>query len=234
MQKTEKFTYTRNFIIILNIFQTEIILLTYINEGPSKHFIKGGNTMDKRPTDADIIELLFARDERALNMTDKKYGKYLFAVAFNILHDRLDCEECRNDTYLDTWNAIPPARPASLKAFLTRIIHCKAVNRYNHKRAGKRIPSEMTVSIEELHAALESGEETVQIHQAEELGQLIEDFLKKAPERQRHIFIERYYMAQSAENIARELGLTVWSIYKELDKIKENLRSYLAENEVYV
>ncbi len=188
----------------------------------------------ERKKDEQIIELYFARDEQAIRLTDEKYGKYLFAVAYNILGDRLDCEECRNDTYLDTWNAIPPSRPASLKAFLTRIIHCKALNRYKKKNAVKRIPSELTISVDELHAALESGEDIARVYDAEEIGRLIEEFLRSSTERRRHIFIERYYMAQPAEAIARELGLTVWSVYKELDKTREALRAYLAENEVYV
>ncbi len=184
--------------------------------------------------EARLIELFFARDERALELTDEKYGKYLLAVAYGILGDRLDCEECRNDTYLDAWNAIPPARPHSLKAFLTRVIRCKAVNRYRQKRAGKRIPSELTVSIDELHAALESGEDVTRTDDAEALGALIEAFLRKTPERARHMFIERYYMAAPAETIARELGVSVWTVYKELEKTREALRSYLKENEVYV
>ncbi len=190
--------------------------------------------MDKRPGDAEIIELYFVRDEKAIKLTDKKYGAYLFTVAFNILGDRLDCEECRNDTYLDTWNAIPPHRPLSLKAFLTRIIRCRAVNRYKQKNSKKRIPSELTVSVDELYAALESGEDVAACRDAEQLGALIESFLRSIPERQRHIFIERYYMASSADAIARELSLSVWTVYKELDKTREALRAYLAENEVYV
>ncbi len=50
--------------------------------------------------DEEIVRLYFDRDEAAIRETDRKYGKFLFGIAYNILHDRLDCEECRNDTYL--------------------------------------------------------------------------------------------------------------------------------------
>lgn len=72
--------------------------------------------------DKRIIELYWDRDETAIQETDNKYGKFLFKIAYNILNDRCDCEECQNDTYLGIWNAIPPTRPAVFPAFITQIM----------------------------------------------------------------------------------------------------------------
>ena len=58
--------------------------------------------------DEQIIEMYWRRDDRAISETDKKYGQFLYNISYNILHDHLDCEECKNDTYLGVWNAIPP------------------------------------------------------------------------------------------------------------------------------
>ena len=57
-------------------------------------------------TDDEIVDMYWARNEKAIDHTDKKYGKYLFSIAYNILAQELDCEECVNDTYLNTQNAI--------------------------------------------------------------------------------------------------------------------------------
>lgn len=51
--------------------------------------------------DEQIIEMYWQKDEMAIQETDKKYGRFLFGIAYNIPHNRLDCEECKNDTYLD-------------------------------------------------------------------------------------------------------------------------------------
>ncbi len=69
---------------------------------------------DPSPILADeaIIALYFDRNENAICETDKKYGKYLFTIANNIVNNLQDSEECLNDTYLKTWNAIPPAKPS--------------------------------------------------------------------------------------------------------------------------
>ena len=47
--------------------------------------------------DEALVALFYDRDERAIRETDNKYGKYLYVIAYNIVHDRLDCEECLND-----------------------------------------------------------------------------------------------------------------------------------------
>ena len=84
-------------------------------------------------SDERIIELYFLRDERAIQVTDEVYGAMLYRIAYNVLHDDLDCEECKNDTYLGVWNAIPPERPQKFPAYLTQIIKRIAINRYKEK-----------------------------------------------------------------------------------------------------
>ena len=86
-------------------------------------------------SDDTIIELFWERDERAISETDLKYGNYLFAIAFNILKNREDGEECLNDTYLGAWNAIPPERPGSLGAWLSAVTRRLALSRYQYKTA---------------------------------------------------------------------------------------------------
>ncbi len=184
--------------------------------------------------DFEITELYFARDERAIRETDEKYGALIFSVAYGILGDAPDSEECRNDALLSLWNAIPPERPRSLRAYALQIVRRIALDRYKQKRRKKRIPSELTVSMEELHAALESGSETADNSDAEHLRELINSFVRALPERRRYIFVERYYAASKPEKIAKDLGLSQRTVYTEIDRIKESLRSYLSENEVYL
>ena len=105
----------------------------------------------RTPMDDDkIVELYWERDEKAIEETDFKYKKYLFSIAYNVVHDRLDCEECLNDTDLGAWNAIPPTKPSVLKAFLTTITRRIAIKCYHSNMRQNVIPSEMTVSLSEL------------------------------------------------------------------------------------
>ena len=128
--------------------------------------------------DEQIIELYWQREERAIKETDVKYGQFLFRIAYNILHDRSDSEECQNDTYLGIWNAIPPTRPVVFPAFITQIMRRTAIDRYKEKTSKKRIPSELTVSLEELDNTLHSSESVCSECEAKELGKIISDYLR--------------------------------------------------------
>lgn len=182
-------------------------------------------------TDERIIELYFLRDESAISVTDEVYGSMLYRIAYNILHDSLDCEECKNDTYLGVWNAIPPERPRYFPAFITQIMKRIAINRYKEKNAKKRIPSEFTESIDELASTLPDNSDE---YGAREIGKLISDYVYSLPERRQFIFIGRYYMARTPQSLADELSVGIATVYRELEKIREGLREYLERNGVYI
>lgn len=88
--------------------------------------------------DKQILDLYWERSEAAISETSKKYGKYCRYIAFNILHNDEDSEECVNDTYLRAWNSIPPNRPSVLKTFLGKITRNLSLDRYELLNAKKR------------------------------------------------------------------------------------------------
>ncbi len=179
--------------------------------------------------DSQIIDLYFARDERAITETDRAYGSRLFRVSYNILGDRLDCEECRNDTYAAAWNSMPPTRPAVLPAFLTEIIRRISINRYKEKSRAKRIPSALTLSLEENEHEIPDTNSN-----SEDIGALIGEYLKTLTEERRYIFIERFYMSESVEKIAREAEMSAPTVYRAINTMRSDLRLYLKENGVFI
>ena len=183
--------------------------------------------------DEKIIALYWDRDEKAIEETDFKYRKYLFSVAYNLLCDRLDCEECLNDTYLGAWNAMPPSRPDVLKAFLTTIARRNAIKRYHRNQKKSAVPSEMTVSLSELEAFVAGDEDVGAGFDAERLGHVISDFVRSLPDRRRFIFMSRYYLAEPIDTIAKDLSLSRSMINKELASIRNALRERL-ESEGYL
>ncbi len=182
--------------------------------------------------DAQIIELYFQRDERAIEETDHKYGAFLYRIAHNILHDRSDSEECQNDTYLKVWNTVPPTRPLVFPSFIAQIMRNIAINRYKRNMNKKHIPSELTVSMDDLEECLcnESSAETEYL--SKELGCLINGFMETLSDRRQYIFVGRFYMADTLEAIASELGVNCSTVHRELKKIKQELKVYLKRNGV--
>jgi len=180
-------------------------------------------------SDEKIIDLYWQRDEAAIKQTDLKYRNYLYTVAYNIVHDDLDCEECLNDTYLGAWNAMPPERPGILKAFLTTIMRRIAINRYNHNNRQKRVPSELTHALSELEDVLSEKESSIDDGQ---LGQILTRFIMTLSTRQRYIFMGRYYTAESIDVIANTLSVSRSTVNKEIAVIKRDLKNML-ESEGY-
>jgi RNA polymerase sigma-70 factor (ECF subfamily) len=202
--------------------------------------IKKGGSMSKCEkqeaviADEQIVELYWRREENAIRETDKKYGRYLFKVAHNILLDREDSEECKNDAYLEAWNSIPPTRPRTLGSFMTQIVRCIALDRYKAKTTKKRIPSELFVSMEDLSYILADGDFAETEYMAKEVGKMINAYVKGLTEKEQYIFVSRYYVAEKVEDIARELGVSQPTVYRELEHIKNGLREYLEREGVYV
>ena len=93
--------------------------------------------------DEKILDLYFARDERAVAETDRKYGRYCFTLANSILRNDQDAEETVSDTYLKAWNAIPPKRPGIFRLFLAKITRNLAFSRWRQYSAEKRGGGEM-------------------------------------------------------------------------------------------
>ena len=185
-------------------------------------------------TDKQIIDLYWHRDESAIEETDKKYGRALFRIAYNLLSDRMDCEECKNDTYVRVWNSIPPTRPRVLPAYLTEIMRRVAINKYKQKTSQRRVPSELTVSMDELRDSLQNEASPVSERDAAEIGKVINAFLREIPERRRYIFIERFYLAEPVEEIATELSVSVATVYREIERIRKDLKVYLERNDIYI
>ena len=185
-------------------------------------------------SDEEIIELYWQRNESAIAETDNKYGELLFKIAYNILNDKSDSEECQNDTYLDVWNAIPPTRPRVFLAFIAKVARRNSIDLYRKKSNKKAIPSEFKTSIEELEYCLEANDKIDEELRIRELAVLINRYLRTLNEKQRFIFVGRYYFSSSIEEIARQVGTTPSNIYKSLEKIKKGLKLYLESNGVSV
>ena len=158
--------------------------------------------------DAQIIELFFARSEDAISELDMKYGKLCHKLADNILASAQDAEECVNDAYLSTWNAIPPQRPESLPAFVGTPVRRCSITRYRANTAMKR-NSHYDMCMEELETFLASPQQAMEEHYAaRELAAAIERFLDTQSKENRVLFMRRYWYADSFAEIGKLLGIT--------------------------
>ena len=152
--------------------------------------------------DLQIIELYFERNENAIKETDAKYGKLCFRVADNILKNNEDSEECVSDTYLSTWNQIPPTRPNNFMAFLCKITRNLSLKRMKFLTAAKRT-SMATVSFSEIEGYVSDDQLSKGIDEVE-LGMIFGKFLRTETRDARNVFIRRYWFFDSVSEIAAQ------------------------------
>ena len=178
-------------------------------------------------SDEAIVELYWARDEAAIKHTDIKYRSYLLKTAYNILQDMQDSEECLNDTYLDTWNAIPPERPRVLQAFIGRITRNLAIDRYRAKHRKKAVPPCFIASLEDLQGWALEDDDYASKQEAQILADVISAWLRTLDERKRYVFFARYYDAQTTQDIAQVLGVARSTVNADIAFIKKSLKQAL-------
>lgn len=177
--------------------------------------------------DEAIIKLYFARNERAVQETDKKYGRYCFTLADAILHNRQDSEETVSDTYLKTWNAIPPKKPEVLKLFLAKITRNLAFTRWRAYSAQKRGSGELNLVLEELDGCIAAPGQVEDHLNGTELAKTIRAFLDTLPEKEQNIFLWRYFFVEESDVIARRYGLKRATVLRTLSRTREKLKAYL-------
>ena len=182
--------------------------------------------------DLQIIELYFARDEQAIKETDHKYGKTCFRVAYNLLSNNEDSEECVNDTYLTVWNKIPPTRPNNFIAFICKITRNLSLKRLEVSNAMKRSAGTI-ISMSELEKALPDQCIAPDVED-EELGKLISAFLWSEKALDRNVFLRKYWFFDSISDIAERYSMNENSVKSMLFRSRNRLREFLRKEGIDV
>ena len=180
--------------------------------------------------DRSVVELYFARDERAIRETEQKYGKLCHSIARNILGNAQDAEECVNDAYMGVWNAIPPAHPDDLGAFVCRVVRNLSLKRLR-ALTRQKCSRDMTVSLSELEEILP--DEAVGGREGE-VAAAISAFLRSQSEDVRGVFIRKYYFFDSVAEIAKRYGYSQSKVKSMLYHTREKLKAYLTKEGIEV
>lgn len=175
--------------------------------------------------DRQIIDALWARAEAAIDALSRKYGRRLHSIAMNILGNRQDAEEAVSDTYLALWDAIPPARPDPLSAFIYKVGKNTALKHLRRRSAQMR-NSSYDLALEELAGILPAGTAEDALD-ARELGQAINRFLDTLEPDSRDLFMRRYWFGDSIRELSRSTGIRENLLSVRLHRIRAKLKHYL-------
>lgn len=185
-----------------------------------------------RDVEREIVSLYRHRDEDAIRMTAEVLGGYCYTVAYNVLNSREDAEECVNDTYLAVWNAIPPAEPASLRAFVTAITRRLALNRYKEQNRDKRGGGQVPLALEELAEVVSDTEDIPTDYARKELLESMTRFLRGCSPRDRGLFLDRYIRLEPTAVLAERYRVKEAQVLLILSRTRKKLKAHL-EKEGY-
>jgi len=179
--------------------------------------------------DNKIVELYTMRSEVAIAHTAQKYGTYAGRIAFNILKNKEDSEECVSDAYLKLWNNIPPQKPSNLKAFLGKVVRNLALDKYEKDNAQKRGGGQVELCLEELSDCIPQKEVS-----DENVTNIINEYLKTQDPKKVKMFVRRYWYLDSIRDISNICICTESNVKTTLFRMREELREKLNQEGINI
>ncbi len=181
--------------------------------------------------DKNIVALYLERSEKAISTTSQKYGRYCEAIAYNLLGNHEEAEQCINDALLDVWNSIPPNNPNNLRVYIGRIVRNNALNIIRGMTVKKRGGKTIDAVLDELSDI--SSEYSVEaVAERHETLEAVNDFLKSLPNKKRDVFVLRYWYCCNVSEISASTGLTESNVYNILKRERKKLLEYLEKRGV--
>ena len=178
--------------------------------------------------DKQIIDLIFARDETGLQLTQEKYGRLYLAILRQALSDESDVEECGNDVLLALWNRIPPQYPNHFPSYICRIARRIGITRYKHNTAQKR-GGGYTVLLSELEDCIPAPNQMEAWENAQVLSAVVNRFLRSLDEQTRVLVLRRYYCLETVKELAQRYKVTENFVSVRLHRARKMLKTLLSE-----
>ena len=181
-----------------------------------------------------ILNLFWERDEAALAQVKQKFGRSLHKVAYNILANNHDAEECVNDTLHRAWEAIPPKRPEFLGAYLSKITRNLSLKRYRAAGAVKRGGGQTDLLLSELEQAIPLPRTAEDEFEYSQTVSAINQCLRGMEANTRIMFVRRYFFGDSIGDISRQLKASESKVKSTLFRARQKLRIHLEKEGVVV
>ena len=179
--------------------------------------------------DIEILALYQSRNEDAISMTQQKYGSLCITMAYHMLGSREDAEECLNDALMHLWNAIPPAVPQSLGAFLVTAVRNAARDRLSYQSAQRRGSGQLCAALDELSEIIPSPDTPEQVLDSIALRDAFKRFVPTLSPDARSIFLRRYWFCMDIKEIADDLNCSEGRVHMSLMRTRKKLQIFLSK-----
>lgn len=179
--------------------------------------------------DSKIVDLYWRRSEEAIPETAAKFGSYCHIIAYNILSDEQDAEECVNDTWFKAWNSMPTHRPTLLAPYLAKLTRWLSLTRLRERNALRRGGGEVPLVLDELSEVIPDNMDPEKQVEMKELVAALLKFVAGLDDVEAQIFLARCWYMTGVKEIAEKFDTTPSKVSTTLHRTRRKLQKYLKE-----
>lgn len=172
-------------------------------------------------TDTELISLLRADDERAVDFLFREHYEYLCAAVYRVLPRADTVEDLVQEVFFELWRKRHKLQiNTSFRAYLRKAAVNKTLNYIRDQRL-------KTIDVEKAPEPASRLTEVTEALEGRELQQKIDEAIDELPERCRMVFVLSRFEEKSYKEIAAELDISVKTVENQISKALKHLRKAL-------
>ncbi|MEY3397628.1 MAG: hypothetical protein RL220_222 [Bacteroidota bacterium] len=175
-------------------------------------------------TDTQILELYHTKGmpDKAFHMLVSEYQKPVYYFIRRMVLDHDDADDITQNTFIKAWKGFSGFRGDSkIGTWLMRIAYNESVTFINReKRLGK-------VHLDDIGNKLESQLEHDSLYSGDEIQRRLQLAIATLPEKQKAVFIMKYYEEKKYEEISEITGTTVGALKASFHHAVQKIEDFL-------
>ena len=172
---------------------------------------------------------MMTSDEELFNSIVRDYSERIWWHVRRFVHSQEDADDLVQDIFLKIWNALPSFRgEAGLYTWVYRIATNEALNRLRRERV------RAALRFSSLDAEMERRIDNDPWFNGTAAERALSKAVARLPEKQRQVFILRYYDEMPYEQMSEVLGTSVGALKASYHIAQEKVRARLKADEASV
>ena len=182
--------------------------------------------------DEELIEMFCNGDECAINRLMEQYGRMIHNYCLSVTGLHEDAQECYNDCLYNLWLWIPKSRPYRLRLYIIRVAINVSMDLVEHKKAMKRNKYQ-TCCYEDVDFLCDGRNNMECYFESYCIRNVLNRLYRNNSTYKVEIFKERYFQQAKIKDIATRYNISDSNAKMILLRMRENLRKYLKEEDIY-
>lgn len=168
----------------------------------------------------DILQLIRSGDYHAgFNAIVKQYSRVIYWRVRGVVNEHNDADEVVQLVFIKIWKGLPKFRGESaLFSWIYRIAYNESIS---FIRSEKKFRDNQT----QIEAAASQPADVE--HDIERLEHLFHEAIERLPERQREVFLARYYREIKFDDLANSMGLSTGAVKASYHHASEKIKAYI-------